>query len=726
MPLCTACYNFDLNQLRNAPSGNQSNTLSAIQKSALGGCDLCSLVVGVAVDHVAKVSKHPEARDDDHIWIQLWLSGNSTSSRSPPRYNKLLVSINTLGRFLPTASEIGGLYTTSPTQFEHEICIAASPGSPAYQSGVVGGRYLGLDKTSAEYIAAIGEWMQACISSHHECCRAISDGAVFDPHSVQLPTRCIEVTSTAAYLRETAGMVGSYVTLSHRWNPGAEAYKTLPSNYQARVSGKELGMLSKNFEAAISIVRRLGIRYLWIDSICIIQGSEDWEVEKWKMGQYYGHSLFTISAIGSGHQQGSSFLDAPQNHPVTSLVRVPYREHGVRKGSIYFYRREKCADHQFWEHVDRSELLSRGWVFQEWLLSKRIMYFTPNETFVECSSQRPQSICNDIMKMPTEREQLGRKRWPYAKPLNNGFKVDFASQPESALATWYAIVRGFSTTRLTNRLDHLAAISGAACEYGDVIQRQTSKGKEAKRMPNYLSGLWLQDIHHGLMWLANTVTSPTCKCNAPSWSWLSCEALIGWPTRGIHAQPMLQVVGANCEPALPGLPEPVIMTLQLRAKTKIQPVLVAPKIKDEGLMWRATGVQEPKVENPLRRQEESEREWQEWQKLVPVNTAYTVFHPSSPDVAGGWAMFERSPNVGEWTQTPSGTVALAILVASRRTGGGSGMFGDCFKITSTVYDVIFVESLGNNVFRRLGMGMIFDWNVLQGFQRDECIEIIFR
>ncbi|KAG9503351.1 hypothetical protein J7337_006196 [Fusarium musae] len=185
-----------------------------------------------------------------------------------------------------------------------------------------------------EYIAALGEWLHDCLSNHSRCHFAISSSTLFDPRSIELPTRCIEVTPTAAYLRDTQGAVGSYVALSHRWNPEVEAVKTTSANFQQRMSGTELGLLSKTLEDAITIVRKLEIRYLWIDTICIIQGTDDWNQEKFKMGQYYERALFTISAIGGCIQAGkdSGILEA---QPPKSLVRLAFKENGIRKGGLW-------------------------------------------------------------------------------------------------------------------------------------------------------------------------------------------------------------------------------------------------------------------------------------------------------------------------------------------------------------------------------------------------------
>ncbi|RSL65921.1 hypothetical protein CEP54_004084 [Fusarium duplospermum] len=312
------------------------------------------------------------------------------------------------------------------------------------------------------------------------------------------------------------------------------------------------GHLSKNFDDAIAIARRLGIQYIWIDSICIIQGSEDWDQEKWKMGQYYQHALFTISAIGRGAQpmHGGSFLDASPARAPKFLVRLPFRQEGVRKGSVYLYRRDHNAYLLF--HTDG--------------------------------------------------------------PIN-------------------------------------------------------------------------------------------------------------WPPRGIHAQPALKVLSAECEPAPQGihnLPEAAIMTLQLRVKAKMQPALVVPGLQNRSGIGELTDTLFLPQFRPNRHTATSTR------TKPDSNEPYAVCHPSSPGLIGGWAMFERSPEVGEWTDTPSGTVTLAIHVGSRRTGDGTALIRDFLNLGRTVYEVIFVESIGNNTFRRLGAGMIFDCNVIKGFQRDEEIEIILK
>lgn len=56
------------------------------------------------------------------------------------------------------------------------------------------------------------------------------------------------------------------------------------------------------FQDAIIITRQLGLRYLWIDSLCIIQDSlRDWETEAAKMASIYQNSYVTISATDASN-----------------------------------------------------------------------------------------------------------------------------------------------------------------------------------------------------------------------------------------------------------------------------------------------------------------------------------------------------------------------------------------------------------------------------------------
>src|ERR1700712_3169166 len=127
-----------------------------------------------------------------------------------------------------------------------------------------------------------------------------------------------------------------------------------------------------NFRDAVKVTRALGLRYIWIDSLCIIQDSfADWQYESQRMAQVYANAYITIVATcaASAHE---GFLTRPRtSFPPT---KIPYSttEHGP--GFFYLcprYTHWLANDHD--EFVEGSNWNSRGWTFQERLLSTRLL-----------------------------------------------------------------------------------------------------------------------------------------------------------------------------------------------------------------------------------------------------------------------------------------------------------------------------------------------------------------
>ena len=165
-------------------------------------------------------------------------------------------------------------------------------------------------------ISAMKTWVSRC-QSHHSC------GAGND---VNLPTRVIDLKpmdeGRNPLLFETAGQRGVYIALSYCWGDNQE-FKNTNSNYhEFRTNGIEHSKLAQTLKDAIQITRLLGVRYIWIDAICIIQsmegqseiGNEDFNREGLRMQDYYGNSLLTsllappqIAIMGSLRQDEVGF-----------------------------------------------------------------------------------------------------------------------------------------------------------------------------------------------------------------------------------------------------------------------------------------------------------------------------------------------------------------------------------------------------------------------------------
>ncbi|ORY13348.1 heterokaryon incompatibility, partial [Clohesyomyces aquaticus] len=94
------------------------------------------------------------------------------------------------------------------------------------------------------------------------------------------------------------GQTGCYVALSHCWgSPENHPLETTKENYGERLAGVPLENLPKTFRGVVKITNHIGVKYLWIDSLCIIQDdTEDWKQEAAKMGAVYEYARLTIAA----------------------------------------------------------------------------------------------------------------------------------------------------------------------------------------------------------------------------------------------------------------------------------------------------------------------------------------------------------------------------------------------------------------------------------------------
>ena len=138
--------------------------------------------------------------------------------------------------------------------------------------------------------------------------------------------------------------------------------------------------LSKTFQDAVEITRGQGVRYLWIDSLCIIQDSPlDWQIESSKMADIYQNSYITIAAVSSSDFRGGCFsLDKTRD------MCMEFQENG--KTTLIAVRECKGSG-QLRSQEDTSKafpLFSRAWVYQERMLSRRVLYCNQNELQLEC------------------------------------------------------------------------------------------------------------------------------------------------------------------------------------------------------------------------------------------------------------------------------------------------------------------------------------------------------
>ena len=190
-----------------------------------------------------------------------------------------------------------------------------------------------------------------------------------------------------------------------------------------------MGSISKNFQDAIEVVRKLEFKYLWIDALCIIQDSKsDWENESAKMNDVYECSYLTIVATAAATSD-AGFLDRAR----LSAVTLPYRDDVDPTIDGKFLVTRTVTGRDPWNPVDKAAWNTRGWTYQERLLSRRLLHFTSSVLFWECRAI-------DCSEINVERRKLSsRPCWILDHP-DDGQAAVAQSTIHSKYDRWYIVL----------------------------------------------------------------------------------------------------------------------------------------------------------------------------------------------------------------------------------------------------------------------------------------------
>jgi hypothetical protein len=346
------------------------------------------------------------------------------------------------------------------------------------------------------------KWLRDCDESHAQCA-ALSMG------DVRLPTRLIRVNGPTDSLvqvvdtRETL-TTGPYITLSYCWGQSTTVRLLLTNLDKMKKTGFPTDSLPKTLRDAITFTRKLGISYLWIDSLCIIQDSiADWEAEAIKMGEVYSQSYCNLAATYSSECDGGLFWDE-NPYSVCPIVLTPQLQPILAEPVVLF-------DRNMWQMRIRtsSPLNNRGWVLQERLMALRTIHFTYDQILWECRQTRRAQHFH--LRLPCDDEDWpGNKgKWVNIYSLRN---LQAPVEGVDLKLLWNAIVHTYTTCRLTFPRDKLVAIGAIAAH----IAAQT--GDE------YVAGLWRRDMPQNLAWTPMPYRGrlpPTYR--SPSWSWAAID-----------------------------------------------------------------------------------------------------------------------------------------------------------------------------------------------------------
>lgn len=351
-----------------------------------------------------------------------------------------------------------------------------------------------------------------------------------------LPTRVLDVgqKKDPLHLRlvEARGLYGQYVTLSHCWGPPSRL-PLITTKYNLRDHLNEISFdqLSKTFQDAIVVTRELGIQYLWIDALCILQGDqEDWLQESTGMGLIYENARLTIAASGAGDGTRGCFLgrQAP-----TECVGLPQFDEVGDTGSVFLTIRDasKGKDGRYLDSIenpDLSPLSSRAWITQEWQLSRRLVHYRNGQMIWCCNSIAQGEDGREFGKLLHNKTSRTDALQKFSRG-NYGTEEAFLNDRKfSRTQFWTTLVSNYRSRDLTFPSDTLVALQGVVAE----VQRRWPDQR-------YSMGLWFENLHEQLLWMspgryATYLTRPESLHNLgmPTWSWASTLGAIRFQNFG--------------------------------------------------------------------------------------------------------------------------------------------------------------------------------------------------
>ncbi|EPE25881.1 hypothetical protein GLAREA_01793 [Glarea lozoyensis ATCC 20868] len=477
------------------PTLSFNTSILKIFDSAWSGCHFCRLQLtrlleqGATVRHIAYV----------HItWWKYWHKESNYTNTN----NDILFSKDLRIRYLSDDMEI--------VHFDYYITL---PLIEADQN-----RRIGLLTASRSTLAIVRAWLSNCSSTHDRCKR--DDSAI-----LSRPKRLIhlgEFEKLEPRLVEVGDIPPDvvYMTLSHRWSYKATT-QLLRSNITQFYQNIPESSLPRCYLDAMKFMRRLGVSYVWIDSLCILQDSgKDWYSESAKIADIFAGSwcnIATVSSLDDTHtlhpdRSSEDVRGCIIENPPTSKFSVRAHDEGYRRWN---------------SSITNSVLSKRGWVLQELLSAPRTLYFGKDEVMWQCKTQKSSE------SMPKEVDVTSRR-----------YKSTFDDPAFSEISLygprgWGEIVQDYSKRELTFPThDKLIAIGGIAKKYGNE--------------EDYLAGLWKHDIIFQLTWRVlqkDTDAQSLEDFQAPSWTWASLNKEITYSSRIIDKmhmhRPIAKLISSN-------------------------------------------------------------------------------------------------------------------------------------------------------------------------------------
>ncbi|KAF2276949.1 HET-domain-containing protein, partial [Westerdykella ornata] len=383
------------------------------------------------------------------------------------------------------------------------------------------------DIGSLERLENVRQWLNECVAKHKRCP---------ENESVELPTRLVEVSPPdapkSARLRTTGGETGSYATLSYCWG-GPQPFQTVTDSFADYSTTLPYSNLPRTILDAFEVTRRLGLRYIWIDSLCIIQDDlEDKNRELPRMLRIYENSFVTISA-GSASSCNEGFLDPRLDSRSPRQLSVRINNNQI--GTLVVGNQEETLE--FSDHISQP-INNRAWTLQESWVAPRLVVFAGLAVVWKCA-------CTGWHGgLP---KGLGSIDDDDGAPYLDSLQAATAHAHVHNSAThhaWHDLVENYTRRALTFQGDKLPAISAVAEKFAPL---HGGGG-------DYLAGLWRKHLVFDLLWYTSLPSSgkggegegeARFTSQAPSWSWASNSGRIKFADNSalyLHILPLCSIL----------------------------------------------------------------------------------------------------------------------------------------------------------------------------------------
>ena len=335
-------------------------------------------------------------------------------------------------------------------------------------------------------------WINDCMHNHGDKCINISTRVPTGLRLIDVKQICIVEASESS----------RFVALSYRWPPhiGGKNLELKCENVLQlqQVGGLDLKALPDIIVDAIQLCSDLKERYLWVDRLCIIQDDKDSKHNQISaMDQIYGAAVFTI--VGAVDATKSSGLPGVRGRPRNSHIHNRSRLFDGETVSMRF---------NFKETVENCDWNTRGWTFQERILSTRCLYISEHQAYFSC----PRMI---------QQEELG---WDYRRRDFHFPEIRTVTPsglhevgPYEFTHSYFNFVVLYTARTLSYEADVLNAFTGVS----NALERQSET--------RFIFGHPERFLAQSMLWQTTDHGKPRQQTSyIPSWSWASWSGPVGY------------------------------------------------------------------------------------------------------------------------------------------------------------------------------------------------------